>query len=198
MPGETCNRERPPRIDGLSIAASSETLEYAPLLPVRMTPVVWSTVVRAAKIEVKPWGSNRPSPPPVIIRWWRGGIIPNHWRRRATDFFDRFLYQLSILPNPFPHSLAVDVIWLLRNGLNGMSAFIVVDHRPAIPGCIPGGLIVLIHRIADQGPKNGSCSQTDQGAFSVAPDSLTNEGACTRPYGSPLLGVVAVGRGTST
>ena len=160
--------------------------------------MAWSAVVRSVEIEIKPRRGNRPPPPPVIIRWWRGGIVPNHWRRRATDFFDRFLDQLPILPNPFPHSPAVDVIRLLRNDLNGMSAFIVVNHRFVIPGCIPGRLIVLVHRIADQGPKNGSCGQTDQCAFGVAPHSLTNEGTCAGPYGSPLLGVVAVGRDTGT
>jgi hypothetical protein len=129
-------------------------------------------------------------------RWRWSVIIPNHWRRGTTDFFDRFLYQLSILPNPFPHCLAIEVIDPLRNGLNGMSALIIINHRLAMLCCISGCLIILIYRIADQGSKNASCSQADQGAFGVTPNSLTNEGTRTGPYGSSRLGVVAV-RGSS-
>jgi hypothetical protein len=97
---------------------------------------------------------------PVITRWWWMVILDN-WSRRTTDFFDRFLYQLSILPNPLPHFMAIGVIGFLRNGFNGMSAFIIIDHRFAILGCISGRLIILIYGIANQGPKNGSCSQSD-------------------------------------
>jgi hypothetical protein len=108
-------------------------------------------------------GYNRPSPPSVIISrgWWRGGVISYHRRRRITDFFDRFLDQLSILPNPLPHFLAIGIRRLLRNGFNGMSALIIINHRFAILGCISGCLIILISRIADQSPEYGSCSQSD-------------------------------------
>jgi hypothetical protein len=127
---------------------------------IRTMPVI-TMVVWPSKIKGKA-RDNRPSPPIVVIgrRWWRG-IIPDHWSRRTTDFFDSFLYQFSILPNPFTHFLAIGIICLLRNGFNGMSAFIIIDHRFAILGCISGRLIILIYGIANQGPKNGSCSQSD-------------------------------------
>jgi hypothetical protein len=118
--------------------------------------VVWQPKVKGKTRE------NRPSQPPVVIsRWWWSGVIPDFRDRRTTDFFNRFLYQLSILPNPLPHFLAIAVIRPLRNGFNGMSAFIIINHRLAILGCISGCLIILIYRITDQGPKNGSCSQSD-------------------------------------
>jgi hypothetical protein len=121
-----------------------------------MTMVVWSPIVKGKA------RNHRPSPPPVIIsrREWNG-VIPDFRIRRTTDFFDSFLYQLSILPNPFPHFPAIGVIGFLRNGFNGMSASIIIDNRSAIQGCISGCLIILICRIAHQGPKNGSCSQSD-------------------------------------
>jgi hypothetical protein len=129
----------------------------SPLLPVmptmivgvRMMPVI-TTVVWPSKVKGKD-RDNRPSPPPVVVsrrRWW-SGVIPDHLSRRTTDFFDRFLYQLSILPNPLPHFLAIGVIRPLRNGFNCMPASIIINHRFAIPGCISGRLIILIYRISD-------------------------------------------------
>jgi hypothetical protein len=121
-----------------------------------VTVVVWPPIVKRKMRE------DRPSQPPVVIsRWGWSGVIPDHWSRRTTDFFNRFLYQLSILPNPLPYFLAIAVIRSLRNGFNGVSVFIIINYRLAILGCISGCLIILIYRITDQGPKNGSCSQSD-------------------------------------
>jgi hypothetical protein len=106
--------------------------------------VVWPPKVKGKSRD------NRPSPPPVVIsRWWWSGVVPDHWSRRATDFFDCFLYQLSILPNPLPHFLAIWIIRPLRNCFNCMSVFIIVNHRLAIPGRISGCLIILIYCISD-------------------------------------------------
>ena len=124
---------------------------------VMMPVAVWPPKVKGKS------GDRRPGPPPIVIsrrRWW-SGVIPGHWRRRAADLFDRFLYQLAILPNPLAHPLAIGVICPLGNGLNCMPAFIIIYYRFAILGCISGRLIILINRISDQGPNNGSCSQSD-------------------------------------
>jgi len=75
-----------------------------------------------------------------------------------------------------------------------MSGAVIIDHRLAILRGIPGCLIVLIDRIADQSPKDASCSQSDKGALSIAPDGLSNESACAGPYRSPDLGVVSAVR----
>jgi hypothetical protein len=131
------------------------------IVAARVMPVI-TTVVRSSRMRGKA-GGKRPSPPLGIIsrRRRRSGVIPDHWSPRTTDFFNRFFYQLSVLPNPFPHFLAIEVIGPLRNGLNGMSAFIKINHRLAILGCISGCLIILINRIADQSTKNSSRSQSD-------------------------------------
>jgi hypothetical protein len=131
--------------------------------------IVAVMVVWPPKVKGKSW-NNRPSPPPIVISrrrrrwwwwWWWSGVIPDHLSRRTTDFFYRFLYQLSILPNPLPHFPAIGVICPFGNGFNCMAAFIIINHRLAILGCISGRLIILIYRISNQGTDNGSCSQPD-------------------------------------
>jgi hypothetical protein len=118
-------------------------LSVVPTMRVVVT-VVWPPIVKG-----KSW-DNRPSPPPIVIsRGWWSGVIPDQWSRRGTDFFDCFLYQLSILPDPFLHFLAIRVICPFRNGFNGMAAFIIINHRFAILGCISGCLIILIYSISD-------------------------------------------------
>jgi hypothetical protein len=126
------------------------------IVAVRAMPVI-TTVVRFSKMKGIA-GEKRPYPSLVVISrgWRRSGVISDHWRPRTTDFFDRFFYQLSILPNPFSHFLAIEVIGSLGNGLNGMSAFIIINHRFSVLGGISDCLVILIYRIADQGSNNGS------------------------------------------
>jgi hypothetical protein len=105
---------------------------------------------------------NRPSPPSVVIRGrWRRGVIPDPGCRRTADLFDGLLYQLAILPNPLSNFLTIGIIGLLGNGLNGVSFFIIINHRLAILSRIPGCLVILICRVPHQGAKNGSCGQSD-------------------------------------
>ena len=95
--------------------------------------------------------NNRPSPPSGIIRsrWW-GRVIPDPGcRRRTTDFFNGLLYQRSILPNPLSHFLTIGIIGFFGNGLNGMSVFIIINHRLAMLSCISGCLVILIYCISD-------------------------------------------------
>ena len=115
-------------------------------MPVK-TIVAWPPKVKGKARD------KRPSPPPVIVsrRWWRG-VISDDRSWRTTDFFDRFLYQLSTLPNPLPHFTAIGVMGILRNGFNRMSAFIIINQRLAILDCISGCLIILIYCITDQCP----------------------------------------------
>ena len=68
--------------------------------------------------------------------------------------------------------LAIGVVRPLGNGFNGMSVFIIINDRFAILGSISGCLIILIDGIADQGAKNGSCGQSDEGTLSIAPNRL--------------------------
>jgi hypothetical protein len=139
-------------------------------------------------------GKARPCPPPIVInrrrRW--SGVIPDDCSRRTADLFDRFLYQLAILPNPFAHSLAIGIIRSLGYGLNCMPAFIIINHRFAVLGCLSGRLIILINRISNQRPKNGSCSQTDEGSLGIASYRLANKSARTRPHRGAYLGIVPV------
>ena len=72
-----------------------------------------------------------------------------------------------------------------------MSGFVIINDWLAVLCGISGCLIILIDRIADQSPKDGSCSQSDKGALSIASDGLSNESACACTYGSPYLGVVS-------
>jgi hypothetical protein len=181
-------------IQGSSIPPA--LLPVTPTVPVGMT--VMTMVVWSPKMKGKS-GDNRPSPPAIIIGGWRWGrgVIPDHWGGGTTDFFERFLYQISILPNPFSNPPAIGVIGPFRNGLNGMSALVIINNWLVIVCCISGCLVILIYRVADQGTKNGSCGHSNQGAFGITSDSLPNEGTRTGPYGGPLLGVVAVGWNSS-
>ena len=87
-------------------------------------------------------------------------------------------FTSSIFPYPFCHLLTVGVIRRLRNSLNGTPVLIIIDHRLVVLRGIPGRLIILINRVADQRPKNGSCSQSDEGALCVASNRLADEGTC--------------------
>jgi hypothetical protein len=154
--------------------------------------VVWPTVVWPSIVKGKSRG-ERPSPPPIVISRWRwSGVIPDHWSRRATDFFDCFLYQLTILPNPLPHFPAIGVICPFRNSFNCMAAFVIINHRFTVPGGISGCLIILIYSISDQGPNNSSRSQTDKSTLRVASNRLANKSTRTRTYCRPYLGIVSV------
>lgn len=149
--------------------------------------VVWPPIVKG-----KSW-DNRPSPPPIVIsRGWWSGVIPDQWSRRGTDFFDCFLYQFSILPNPFLYFPAIRVICPFRNGFNCMAAFIIINHGFAIPGGISGCLIILIYCISDQSTDNGSRSQSDKSTLGIASNRLANKSARTGPNCSPYLGIVSV------
>jgi len=121
-------------------------------------------------------------------------MVPDNRRKGAANFLNGLLYQLSILPNSFAHCLTVGITATLRNGLDGAAVLIIVDHGLAIGGGIPGRLVLLIYRIADQGADNRPCSQPGQGASRVASYGLTDKRACSGAYGSPYLGVVS-GRG---
>jgi hypothetical protein len=139
------------------------------LLPVMPTVMVGVRMMRVITMAVWPpkvkrkARDDRPSPPPIVIRrrWWWGRVITYDWSWRTTDFLDRFLNQLSILPNPLPHSLAIRVYRPFRDGFNRMSTFVIINHRLAIVGCISGYLIILICRVSYQGTNDGSCSQSD-------------------------------------
>ena len=154
--------------------------------------VIWPTSVGSPKVKGKSW-DDRPSPPPIVIsRWWWSRVIPDHGIRSATDLFDRFLDQLTILPNPLPHFPAIGVICPFRNGFNCMAAFVIINHGLTIPGGVSGGLIVLIYSISDKGPDNGSCSQSEKRALGIAANRLANKSACTGTNCSPYMGIVSV------
>jgi hypothetical protein len=89
--------------------------------------------------------------------------------------------------------LAVLFIGPFGNRLNGTPASVVVNNGPVLPGRFPGRFIFLIHCIPHQGSKDGSCGQSDQRAFGVATDGLTDESAGTGADDGPFLGVITVG-----
>jgi hypothetical protein len=73
-----------------------------------------------------------------------------------------------------------------------MPAFIIINHRFAVLGRISGRLIILISRISDQGPDNGSSGKTDQRALSISSYRLADKRPRTRSHCGSCLGIVPV------
>ena len=73
-----------------------------------------------------------------------------------------------------------------------MTVLIIVNHGLAMVGRVSGGLIILIHSIPDQSPKNGSCGQTDEGPLRIASNRLTDKGSRSGSQHGSCLGIVSV------